>query len=264
MGQAVWGDKESPMQHSTSTLDALVAQLQQRFGTKAAQRGTALRAPAAATIPTGFIALDRALPNGGIPRGALTELVGTPTAGASTLALSIVAQAQAQGDRACYLDLGGTFAAEYAARCGVQLDTLLLARPATAREAVEIIATLIARHAAGVLVVDSLPHLLAMPHGAQQLAALLRRLRAGAPSSCALLILNPPPCDFLPARSMPAPQVLAGAGALRLRLTHARWIFQQQFLVGCESSAEILPPPFTDASAHVALSVMYPLQGPLL
>jgi hypothetical protein len=252
------------MQHSTSTLDALVAQLQQQFGTKAAQRGTALRAPRAATIPTGFAALDRALPNGGIPRGVLTELVGAPTTGASTLVLSIIAQAQAQSDRACYLDLGGTFAAEYAAHCGVQLGALLLARPATAREAVEIIATLIARHAAGVLVVDGLPHLLAMPDGPQQLAALLRRLRAGAPSSCALLMLNPPPSDFLPARTLPAHHALAGAAALRLRLTHARWIFQQQFLIGCESTVDILPPPFTDASAHVVVSVMYPLQGPLL
>jgi len=252
------------MQRSTSSLDALVAQLQQRFGTKAAQRGTALRAPTAATIPTGFAALDHALQDGGIPRGALTEIVGAPTAGASTLVLSTVAQAQAQGDRACFLDLGGTFAAEYAVHCGVQLDALLLVRPATAREAVEIIATLIARHAAGVLAVDSLRHLLAMPQGAQQLAALIRRLRAGAPSSCALLMLNPPPSDFLPARTMPTPQVLAGAAALRLRLTHAHWIFQQQFLVGCESSAEILPPPFTDASARVALSVMFPLQRPLL
>ncbi len=251
------------MQRSTSTLDALVAQLQQRFGTKAAQRGTALRAPTAATIPTGFAALDLALQGGGIPRGALTEIVGAPTAGASTLILSTVAQAQAQGDRACFLDLGGTFAAEYAAHCGVQLDALLLVRPATAREAVEIIATLIARHAAGVLAVDSLRHLLAMPDGARQLAALIRRLRVGAPSSCALLMLNPPPSDFPPARTMPTPQVLAGA-ALRLRLTHARWIFQQQFLVGCESSAEILRPPFTEASARVALSVMFPLQRPLL
>jgi hypothetical protein len=252
------------MQHSTSTLDALVAQLQQRFGTKAAQRGTALCAPSPITIPTGFAALDRALPNGGIPRGALTELVGAPTTGVSTLALSIVAQAQAQGDRACYLDLGGTFAAECAAHCGVQLASLLLARPATAKEAVEIIATLIARHAVGVLVVDSQRHLLAMPGGAQQLAALMRRLHAGAPSSCALLILTPPPSDFVPARTMPAPHALVGAAALRLRLSHARWIFQQQFLIGCESSAEILPPPFTDASARVVLSVMYPLQRPLL
>ena len=56
----------------------------------------------------------------------------------STLALKIIARAQSDGDTAAYVDMGATFDPDYAARCGVNLDRVLLVRPPGGKEAVEI------------------------------------------------------------------------------------------------------------------------------
>ena len=114
-----------------------VAAIQQRWGTQALRRwgeapayrqGQAARAVEAPHIPTGFPALDQALGIGGIPRGRITEMMGAPTSGMATLALKVIASAQSRRDMAAYVDLGYTFDPDYAARCGVTPDKLLLVR----------------------------------------------------------------------------------------------------------------------------------------
>jgi hypothetical protein len=249
------------MEPRSSTLDALIAILRRRFGDQAAQRGSATRAPRPAdVIPTGFAALDRALPNGGIPRGHITELLTAPTAGATTLALHVIAHAQALGVLACYLDLGATFAAAYAANCGVDLSALLLARPQTATETVETIAALITSECVGVLLVDALPQLLAAPQGTANLVALLRRLVRGlAASPFAVLVLNPPTHHALPAPAIATGQALMPIAALRLRLVRERWLYDQACLIGCQSQVFVMTPPFTAAGSPVSLSLTYPI-----
>ena len=101
-------------------LEAMMAALQLRWGQKALQPGDQAFPPTAEVSPisTSFPSLDRALDGiGGIPRRRLTEILGAPTSGMATLALKIIATAQAEGNLAVYIDLGATFDPDYAARC---------------------------------------------------------------------------------------------------------------------------------------------------
>jgi recombination protein RecA len=105
-------------------------------------------------VPTGHSALDAALRTDGWPRGALAFLDAPRGAGASTLALGTLAAAQASGGLVAWLDLDGTFDAAVAARLGVALDWLLVARPADAGEAIELAAWLGRSGLIDALVVD--------------------------------------------------------------------------------------------------------------
>jgi recombination protein RecA len=89
-------------------------------------------APPLSPLLTGIRPLDQAL--GGLPRGGLVEMIGFPSAGATTLALKAVAEAQRHGQVA-YIDLSHTFDADFAARCGVTLERLILVRPHSLRQA---------------------------------------------------------------------------------------------------------------------------------
>lgn len=103
-----------------------------------------------AFVPTGFGALDRALA-GGLPRGRITEIFGGPSSGKTTLALDIVAHAQADGLSAAWIDVERAFDPAYAVRRGVILERLPVARPDTAEESLEI-----ARQLAGSCGIDLL------------------------------------------------------------------------------------------------------------
>jgi recombination protein RecA len=105
----------------------LVAAAQRRWGARALVQGVShIAAPAA--LATGLPPLDTLL-DGGLPRGRLTEFLGTPTSGMTTIALQALAHTQARGEIGAFLDLRGTFDAGYAAACGVDLASLLLVRP---------------------------------------------------------------------------------------------------------------------------------------
>jgi len=60
--------------------------------------------PAAPAIPTGIIALDAALPGGGLPRGRLTELAGPAGSGKTTIARAIVEATVADRGWVAYVD----------------------------------------------------------------------------------------------------------------------------------------------------------------
>jgi recombination protein RecA len=98
--------------------------------------------PRRAALPTGHPALDAALGTDGWPRGALVLLDAPAGAGATTLALQSLAAAQAAGGVVAYLDPGASLDPATAARLGVNLDWLLVVRPADAAEAVELAAWL--------------------------------------------------------------------------------------------------------------------------
>lgn len=63
-------------------------------------------------VPTGFAALDRALPGGGLPRGKLTAW--TPEGGAAAVLRSACRQVLAAGERAAWVDATRTLSAGWA------------------------------------------------------------------------------------------------------------------------------------------------------
>lgn len=180
-------------------------------------------------LPTGVAELDEAL-GGGLPRGRLIEISGWPTSGMRTLALRALAQAQAPAQLVAYVDVCGTFDAEHAAACGVNLAHVLVARPQSHREIFDMSRALIASGDAGAIVIDSLEDVLADRHGARLMSAALDRLAPLLPGSrCAVLLLREEYAD----RGDPlASSALAHAAAVRLLVERAGWVTDAQRLRG--------------------------------
>jgi recombination protein RecA len=106
-------------------------------------------------IPTGSIALDKALGVGGIPRGRVIEIFGPESSGKTTLALHAVANAQKQGGIAAFVDAEHALDVVYAKKLGVNCDELLVSQPDTGEQALEIADMLVRSGAIDILVIDS-------------------------------------------------------------------------------------------------------------
>jgi recombination protein RecA len=107
------------------------------------------------TVSTGSIAVDLALGVGGLPRGRIVEIYGPEASGKTTLALSVIAEAQKQGGQAAFVDAEHALDPVRAEILGVDLDNLLMSQPDTGEQALEITETLVRSGALDVVVVDS-------------------------------------------------------------------------------------------------------------
>ena len=120
-----------------------------RLGQEAAQRLST------EVIPTGSLALDIALGAGGIPRGRVTEIYGSESAGKSTLAIHIMAETQKLGGIAAYVDAEHALDPSYASNCGLILEDLLISQPDSGEQALDITEQLVRSGAVDTIVVDS-------------------------------------------------------------------------------------------------------------
>jgi recombination protein RecA len=246
--------------NKTRRLEMTVATIQRRWGLTALRRLES--SPPAAPIPhvpTSFPALDKALGVGGIPRGKVTEILGYPTSGMSTLALKIVANAQSAGDRAAYIDLGTTFDPDYAVRCGIRLDGLLLVRPANGGEALEIACALIAERAAGVLVFDSASHLRLESHVRRSMSTLMRRLAGGlAGSICAPLFLTQLRLEEVASAGDDYSGLnLPHHAAVRLLIEKEHWLQKRRDVVGYRAKVSVLKNTFGPPGRQVEIEINF-------
>ena len=136
-------------------LELAIGQIDRHFG-----RGTVMRLGQVGNtrveaISTGSVALDIALGVGGIPKGRVTEVFGSEGSGKSTLSYHIMASAQRAGGTAAYTDAEHALDASYAAKCGVNIEDLLVSQPDTAEQALEICEYLVRSGAVDVVVIDS-------------------------------------------------------------------------------------------------------------
>jgi recombination protein RecA len=106
-------------------------------------------------IPTGSLGLDLALGCGGLPRGRVVEVYGPESSGKTTLTLSAIAQCQARGGVAAFVDAEHALDPGYARKIGVELSTLLVSQPDSGEQALEIVDALVRSNAVDVIVVDS-------------------------------------------------------------------------------------------------------------
>lgn len=137
-------------------LDTAVSQIKKQFGDGAIMTlGKHSADREISTISTGALTLDVALGIGGVPRGRVVEVFGPESSGKSTLALHIVANAQANGGVAVYIDAEHALDPGYAAKIGVNLDDLLICQPDCGEEALNIAEALARSNAIDVIVIDS-------------------------------------------------------------------------------------------------------------
>ena len=116
-------------------LDTALAQIERQFGKGSIMTlGQEDRLPVEA-IPTGSIALDIALGIGGLPRGRVVEIYGPESSGKTTLAIHAIANCQALGGIAAFIDAEHAFDPEYAKKLGVDIDNLLVSQPDTGEQA---------------------------------------------------------------------------------------------------------------------------------
>ncbi len=138
-----------------TVLDKAVSDIIKRYGDGSIMRLGEAHSMVVDSIPTGSLSLDLALGVGGIPRGRITEIYGPESSGKTTICQHIVAEAQKLGGTAAYIDMEHALDPAYAARCGVDIDNLLVSQPDTGEQALEITETLVRSGAVDIVVVDS-------------------------------------------------------------------------------------------------------------
>jgi recombination protein RecA len=137
-------------------LQAALDQIDKNFGKGSIMRlGANDRRIEVEAISTGSLGLDIALGIGGLPRGRGIEIYGPESSGKTTLALSVVAEAQGKGGICAFVDAEHALDPVYAKKLGVKVEDLLISQPDDGEQALEIADTLVRSGAVDVLVVDS-------------------------------------------------------------------------------------------------------------
>lgn len=88
-------------------------------------------------LSTALPGLDQLLAGQGLPKGRISELTGATTSGKTAVALQIVAAATKAGQAVAWIDLPRAFFPPSAQAAGVQLDRLVIIRPADVTEALK-------------------------------------------------------------------------------------------------------------------------------
>ena len=136
-------------------LQEAVDEIRQRFGEGAIMNLKDIKSVDVDTIPTGSFSLDSALGVGGVPRGRVVEIYGGESAGKTTLALHIIAEAQRKGGTCAFIDAEHALDPDYAQRIGVKVNELLISQPDSGEQALQIVETLTHSGTISVIVVDS-------------------------------------------------------------------------------------------------------------
>jgi len=151
------GDSTMPISPKLQAVRLAMEQIEKQYG-----RGSIMKLGDQSSnklgfevIPTGFLALDIALGIGGVPRGRTIEIFGPEASGKTTVALSIIAEAQKAGGVAAFIDAEHALDPIWAEKIGVKLDDLLISQPDTGEQALEIVETLIRSGGVDVVVIDS-------------------------------------------------------------------------------------------------------------
>lgn len=147
-------DTKTPDHNRKAALIAALAAIEKQYG-----RGSIMRLDKdpepVPTTPTGSLALDLALGCGGYPRGRITEIYGPEASGKTTLTLHAMAEMQAMGGTAAFIDAEHALDPVYAQALGVRLNELVLSQPDDGEQALDIVEALVRSSAVDMIVVDS-------------------------------------------------------------------------------------------------------------
>jgi recombination protein RecA len=137
-------------------LQAALAQIEKQFGKGSIMRlGEGEVIEDIQVVSTGSLGLDVALGVGGLPRGRVIEIYGPESSGKTTLTLQVIAEMQALGGTAAFIDAEHALDIQYAQKLGVNLQDLLISQPDTGEQALEIVDALVRSGSIDLIVVDS-------------------------------------------------------------------------------------------------------------
>ncbi len=149
-------NKADPMDEARrAVLDKALGDIVKRYGEGSIMRLGEAHQLAVEVIPTGSLSLDIALGVGGIPRGRITEIFGPESSGKTTLCLHIAAEAQKLGGTVAFIDMEHALDPAYAAKLGVDVESLLVSQPDMGEQALEIAETLVRSGAVDLVIIDS-------------------------------------------------------------------------------------------------------------
>ena len=196
-------EKKSKDDPDAKALEIAMAQLERQFGSGSVMRLGNSEVQPWPAVPTGALTLDNILGIGGLPLGRIVEIYGPESSGKSTIALTIVTEAQKMGLRCAYIDAEHALDPVYMQALGVDLDSLIFSQPDYGEQALEIVDRLVRTGGIGVVVIDSVAALIpkaelegemeSMQMGAQArlMAKAMRKLTAlASENKCLLLFIN--------------------------------------------------------------------------
>ena len=143
------------MSDRKAALDMALKQIEKQFGKGSIMKLGESTDRQIETSSSGSLALDAALGIGGYPRGRIIEIYGPESSGKTTVALHAIAEVQAKGGQAAFIDAEHALDPVYAQKLGVNIDELLLSQPDTGEQALEIAEALVRSGAIDILVIDS-------------------------------------------------------------------------------------------------------------
>ncbi|MDE5584418.1 MAG: recombinase RecA [Ruminococcus sp.] len=139
-----------------TALEGALKMIEKKYGIGAVMRLGQTKTLDVDAIPTGSMTLDMALGIGGVPKGRIVEIYGPESSGKTTVALSVIAQAQKLGGEGAFIDVEHALDPVYAKALGVNTDDLLVSQPDSGEQALEIAEALIRSGAIDVIVIDSI------------------------------------------------------------------------------------------------------------
>ena len=224
-------------------LQAVISTIQKKWGANAIRQGGIEKTTQ--YLSAGFAKLD-ALINGGVMRGAFTEIVGKPTSGMTTIALNLMARSQHMGDGVINIDRAAAFDPATARFCGVNVPELLLIRY-DFETAVSLLYDIMANNFVGVVVFNTLPELsheqhLALAQTINRLIPLLTH------TQCALVVLT------LATRKR---SLISQYASLRLQTTFERYLTVDGEIQGYQSVVTILKHKQGNEGKKVPIQILF-------
>jgi hypothetical protein len=210
-------------------LEHAVAALEARHGQGVLRRANEIEA-SVPHVSTGFATLDALSGCGGVPLGEMTLLSGISTSGKLTLAYKTLASTQQAYPKQVVglVDLPGSADPDYLARAGVDLERLLLVRPALERQAVDVLVDLANSRKVRLLVVHSLADLQRVRLVYRHLTATLGRLQQALRATrCALIWIDDPAAPWLRWFNLDQSKSVRQFAALHMEMQLEQWLFSQ-------------------------------------
>ncbi|MGE8079081.1 recombinase RecA [Peribacillus loiseleuriae] len=143
------------MSDRQAALEMALKQIEKQFGKGSIMKLGEQTDRRISTISSGSLALDVALGVGGYPRGRVIEVYGPESSGKTTVSLHAIAEVQANGGTAAFIDAEHALDPDYSQKLGVNIDELLLSQPDTGEQALEIAEALVRSGAVDIIVIDS-------------------------------------------------------------------------------------------------------------